>query len=245
MIIQDILTSNSLHRLLVKPAIKNGVLKTKYGSIDLSNQHQFIQSLIYWNAYERKEIESIRKYLNRKLDIIELGSSIGMVSLAVGQMLKGSTNKFVSVEANPFLLDNLKRSAELNQYNIHFINAAVCYTDPAVHFSIDSKNLGSKIADVQDETNVVVESTTLSKLFHENQLGEYALICDIEGAESHILNYESDKEVMDKCRQILIELHDTSLGEKKYTKNMLAELMAVKFSMRLVFSAGNIWVFEK
>lgn len=245
MIVQDIITNKILYKVFIKPRIKNGILKTKYGYIDLSNQHQFIQSLIFWNTYERKEIAAITKYLNKELDIIELGSSIGMVSMALGQMMKDKKNKFISVEANPLLINNLKHSASLNNYKIDFINAAVCYTAEEIQFTIDDRNLGSKIADSKNEKSVAVKSITLNKLFHDHGIGKYALICDIEGAESHILSYEDDPVVIDNCRQVIIELHNTHLGERTFSKDMLAEMMIKKFSMRLVFSADNIWVFEK
>ena len=63
--IQEILTNKLVHRLIVKPFIKNNILKTKYGWIDLTGQHSFIQSLIFWNVYERKEIRAIKKYLDK------------------------------------------------------------------------------------------------------------------------------------------------------------------------------------
>ena len=70
MIVQDIITNTYVHRFLVKPFIKKGILKTRYGYIDLTGQHSFIQSLIFWNVYERKEIAAIRRYLNKDLDVI-------------------------------------------------------------------------------------------------------------------------------------------------------------------------------
>ncbi|MCX6186516.1 MAG: hypothetical protein NTU43_05895, partial [Bacteroidetes bacterium] len=87
MLIQKILTHDFIYQKFVKHFLKNGFLKTKYGFIDLSDQHPFIQSLIFWNVYERKEIRSIKKYLNSSLDIIELGSSIGFVSLCIASLL--------------------------------------------------------------------------------------------------------------------------------------------------------------
>ena len=34
---------------------------------------KFIQSLLFWNVYERKEIAAVNKYLDRNLDLIEMG----------------------------------------------------------------------------------------------------------------------------------------------------------------------------
>jgi FkbM family methyltransferase len=245
MIIQDILTNKTIHRYLVKPAIKEGILKTKYGFIDLSGQHAFIQSLIFWNVYERKEIASVKKYLDTSLDIIELGSSIGYVSMFIGSLLKGLPNKFISVEANPLLMHNLKNSAKQNGYDIKFINAAICYTASEVYFEIDERNLGSRISELKSGKSVVVETTTLEKLCTGNDIGKYALVCDIEGAESQLFSYEQDSAVIDNCRQIIIELHDTTEHGKKYSKEQLADMVIKKFSMRLIASAADIWVFEK
>lgn len=245
MFIQDILTSKIIHRYFISHFIRNGILKTAYGLLDVSGQHPFIQSLIFWNVYERKEISAIKKYLNKELDIIELGSSIGMVSMALGSLIAGRKNKIISVEANPRLLHNLRNSANLNAYKIEFVNAAICYTDDEVKFDIDNKNLGSKITDAESNTTVVVESTTLGKLFHRYHIAPYALVCDIEGAESHIFSAEDDTEAIKNCRQVIIELHDTRFNGKQYTKKDLSEMIIKKFSMQLVFSEGDIWVFDK
>lgn len=245
MFIQDILTSKIIHRYFISHFIRNGILKTAYGLLDVSGQHPFIQSLIFWNVYERKEISAIKKYLNKELDIIELGSSIGMVIMALGSLIKGRKNKIISVEANPGLLNNLRNSAKLNGYKIEFINAAICYTDDKVKFEIDNKNLGSKISDAESITAVVVESTTLRKLFKSYGIGQYALVCDIEGAESHIFSDEVDTDAINNCRQIIIELHDTQYKGKQYSKKDLSEMIIKKFSMRLVFCEGDIWVFSK
>ena len=245
MIIQDILTNKTIYRLFIRPFIKNGILKTRYGFIDLSRQHTFVQSLLFWNVYERKEIATIKKYLDTNLDVIELGSSIGLVSMSIGKVLKGRKNRFISVEANPLLIDNLRHSAKLNHYDITFINAAVCYTADEVSFEIDDKNLGSKISERNDEKTVIVNSTTLGKLFHESRLDKYALVCDIEGAESQIFSEEEDLVAINYCKQIIIELHDTIYKNIKYCKKTLAALIVKKFSMRIISSADDIWVFEK
>lgn len=57
---------------------------------------------IFWGYYERAKIKLINKYLKKDFDIIELGTSIGIVSTYAHKFI--NDNKHFLIDANPHLI---------------------------------------------------------------------------------------------------------------------------------------------
>jgi hypothetical protein len=71
--------------------------------------------------------------------------------------------------------------------------------------------------------------TSLREILRQHEIGDYSLICDIEGGEIPLL-YE-DGVALQGCSQMLIELHDPSLTGKNVTaRDMLRRLKALGFA---------------
>lgn len=153
-------------------------------------------------------------------------------------------NKFISVEANPKLINNLINSGKINEYNVQFINAAISYEASMVNFAIDERNLGSRVTNSSEHT-ILVNSTTLNQIIQTYNIGKYCLISDIEGSEIEILFGEKDSYVILNCIQIIIELHDIDYKGHFYRKEEIANLYMTKFNMNKIFSDGNIWVLNR
>ncbi|MBS1666794.1 MAG: FkbM family methyltransferase [Bacteroidetes bacterium] len=245
-----ILVSDFVFRLLIKRQIRNGVIRTKNGFLSVKNQSTYIQALIFWDIYENPERRAIRKYLRKDTTIIELGASLGVVTLALCKWIDGK-QKIYSVEANPKLLPNLLQTKSLNQlHTLEIINSAIDYSgNKTISFSIDANNLGSSKESPEGQTNsnalVTVEAMPLHDLISKYDIGEYVLVSDIEGAEVEILVSETDARVFENCKQIVFELHQTSYKGKQYTQQNLADLVVEKFNMQVLYQSGNIWVFGK
>ena len=245
-----ILVSDFVFRLLIKKQIHNGVIRTKNGFLSVKNQSAYIQALIFWDIYENPERRAIRKFLRKDTTVIELGASLGVVTLALCKWIDGK-QKIYSVEANPKLLPNLLETKALNQLDtLEIINTALDYSgNKTIGFSIDSNNLGSSkdSGEGQSNTNslVAVEAMPLHDLISKYDIGEYVLVSDIEGAEAEILVSETDTRVFENCKQIVFELHQTSYKGKQYTQQDLADLVVEKFKMKILYQSGNIWVFGK
>lgn len=239
--LQKIVTSNFYFTLFVKPRIRSGFIETKFGKVSVKNQSSFILSLIGSGIYERKEIMLVNKYLLPDLDVIELGSSIGLVSLAIAKKTK---KRVYSIEANPKLFQNLLVTKKANNlHSLTFINAAISYSSSSeVPFLIDERNLGSKIQNSED--SIRIGATTIGKVIQEHSIDEFALVSDIEGAEiDFILN--EDVLLMQKCRQIIIELHDTCFMNSHFSTSKMADLIKEKFNMKLIDQKSSVWVFTK
>ena len=80
--------------------------------IDLSNEAvpDRIRAAVFWHLYERAEIQLIKRYLPRDLDVIELGSSFG-VTAAHALARLDPERRLVAVEANETLLPALRQAS--------------------------------------------------------------------------------------------------------------------------------------
>lgn len=246
MFLQDLLASAFVHKHITSRFIKDGFIRTRHGWIDVSGQDAFVQSLVFWRLYERKELKVLEKHLNGGYDIIELGSSIGYISLCLASFTKRNQSKMVAVEANPFLRKNLISTFRRNDLQVTVINAAISYLGEPVAMRIDKRNLGSRItSDDIDAKAVTVPSVTLSEVFHSNDIGDYILFCDIEGAESDLFLNERDPDTVNRCKKIIIELHDCMLDGSYYDKARIERMIQDNFNIKKTYSDSNVWVFDR
>lgn len=243
-LIGDILTSNAIHRVLVEPAIRKGFLKTGSGLLCVKGQAPYLQSLIYWKIYERSEVRLIKKFLKNDIPVIEFGASLGMTSSAICSTVNKGI-QVISVEANPKLFNNLNETRTRNSFdNLTLICAAVDYSGAEkVSFMLDESNLGSHKG-ISNES-VMIPAIRLGDIITKNQLHEFSLVCDIEGAELEMFINESNPKVIDGCKQIIIELHTAVYKGRAYLRSDINEIIQEKFRMRTVFTDGKTWVYEK
>jgi FkbM family methyltransferase len=163
---------------------------------------------IFWGFYERHELRFIRTVLRRDLDVIELGGSIGVTGAHILRRLN-EDRRLVTVEANPVLIDalrrNLARQGQAAQFTI--VNAAVDYSgSDSIAFNVAGDHVYSS-AQLQDLDSVAtVPTTTLARVRREHGVsGAYALFCDIERAEHDVLGQDAD--ALGDCRQMIMEIH--------------------------------------
>jgi len=237
----DILVSDFVYKYIVQRAMTKSYYTSPHGKLNIENQSAYIQSLIYWNIYERSEIKAINKYLCPHCPVIELGASIGMTTLAICNLVKNVP--VISVEANPLLINNLLKSKHLNNFiNLDIVHAAIDYGGGGVQFSIDTNNLGSKKESTS--TSFLVKTIKLRDIILRGHIDRFTLISDIEGAEVDLLLSE-DVEAFVGCELIIIELHDIIYRDVHYAKKHIAEIIVKRLSMRIYETDGRIWVFGK
>jgi len=239
-VFQKIITSNLVFSLIVRSKIKDDFILNNGSLISVKNRTQFVISLIYFEFYERKELKIIKKYLYSNFPIIELGASLGVTTSLICKIIN---SKVIAVEANPNLKHNLELTKEKNNFNnLHILSAAISYTNnDVVNFNIDENNLGSKIS----SKGILVPSITLESIVLKNNIREFILISDIEGAELSMFLNETNRIVIDNCKQIIIELHDSEFNGISYSKLEIAKIIEDKFQMKVLFNYGDIWVFNK
>jgi FkbM family methyltransferase len=186
-----------------------------------------IRAAVFWHLYERAEIQLIKRYLPRDLDVIELGSSFG-VTAAHALARLDPDRKLVAVEANETLLPALRQV--LADPRAEVCHGAVAYgAGDVVEFYVHPTNhLWSRMNARPGAQAVAVQSITLGQLVGDHDLGEYSLIADIEGAEAGLL--EHDAEALLGCRCMIIELHSTEhQGRHVDRGSMLEQVLGLGF----------------
>jgi FkbM family methyltransferase len=222
----------------------------KGSRIEVPKMQARVNAMLFWGAYESAEIRFVQRYLGGDLDVVELGSSLGVVACEIAKKLAGK-RKLICVEANEQIFQILRRNVLSNAPNqeVHFAQGAIDYSGNAtVEFAIGDSNLSSHVNDSKEQdapnmNNQVVQAVTLSGLLETHGIGDYVLISDIEGAEIGL--FVHDLQAFAHCRRIIIELHDTSNGDEKYTVQALIELIQKNTNMLMRDRYGPVCVFEK
>jgi FkbM family methyltransferase len=213
-------------------------------SIDVSDKAitPETKALIFFKIYEKAEITFVKKYLQEEEDVIELGSSIGVMGSIIS--LKQKNAKYISVEANPALINANKKNLSINRKAEYvLLNKAIDYSDKSVSFSVNKNNLTGKVSrEASNEMTITVETVTLNELCDIYNLTGFTLVSDIEGAEIAILI--NDKVALKKCEKIIIELHDTEYNGKTYLVKDLVDLI-INCDFKISDHHGAVYVFRK
>jgi FkbM family methyltransferase len=208
-----------------------------------------VKAHLLWGIYERAEIRFIRNYLRTDIDVVELGSSIGVLSTYIMSRLRNG-KRLVCVEANPDLIGYIHRNLELNRLEgATVVTAAVSYlTDKEgiALFRVGDTNLDSSLASMSGAENgntIRVTGCTLRELLDKFQLDDFALVCDIEGEEIGIFLH--DAHALARCRQMVIELHETQEDAVNYTVEDLIDLVTYRHGFELRARRGPVCVFDR
>ncbi len=198
---------------------------------------------LFWGMYESAEIRSVRRHLDPRLDLVELGSSIGVVSCHASRRLQPD-RRIVCVEANPRLIPLLSANLRANApgRSVSVVQGAIDYTattgEVSLEFGADST--GSRVVAGPTRAATRVRTTTLSELVRDQHLGEFALIADIEGAEAGI--FLDDPGALTGCKQIIAELHATQHRGISYSPEDLAGILVAR-GYRILGRDGGVWSF--
>lgn len=225
--------NNKLPSLLIK-GIK---IDTSYNQISPRTKAQ-----IFFGIYESAEYRFCKKYIRDDANIIELGSSIGLISSFVS---KNKTPKnIVAVEANPELISVIKANFKLNGVkNFKTINKAIGLDQYRnLWFSKGIDNTTGVISDNKSPGSVKVECTTLSDIISQEGFNNYILICDIEGGEVDILKDKNDS--LSSCDLIIMEIHETEREHRVYNIDEIKDGFIAK-GFKIIDHFGNTFVFTK
>lgn len=164
--------------------------------------------------YEREEAQMADKHLSIGDSVIELGGSLGLVSALVRSRI-GPEPLHVVVEANAALVEVLARNAGAGD-RTHVVTGVVAPDDgtgTAPFYTHDSTLLGTACPEQSSATGVAVPRVTIGGLVERYGLGEFALVCDIEGGELDVLR-EFEAHDGFRCTKIIAELHPDTLRQR-------------------------------
>jgi len=216
-------------------------------SVDVSNPYVSPANVarIFWGIYEKPEIRFVRRFLKPDLDVVELGSSLGVVSLNILRVQK-SERKLICVEANPHLVKTIEKNIAFNfpRKKVQILNRAISYSGMSeVHFEVDEGNLGSRVAGSASAHSVSIATTTLLNILNDNNIQECALVADIEGAEAGIIM--NDLAALALCRQLIIELHPTNFDGESYRVDELRSQIELLHGYECVDRHHDVYFFQK
>ncbi len=206
------------------------------------------RSALFFNIYESSERRAVKRFLTSTRPIVELGASIGFLSLLVARRVR--PHRQVLVEANPKLLPILRRNLELNGISdVTVLHAAVSYgAGDQVAFQTLTETVSGHIADAEvhrtDNPITYVPTLTLGEILHKTGVGEFTLLSDIEGAEWNVINCESAS-TREHCKQAILELHDIDIDGVRIVRKQIADRMCEAWGMRVIWNDGKVWVFER
>lgn len=201
-----------------------------------------VKARLFWGTYEKAEVLFVKRYLREDLDVIELGSSLGVVSAHIAKQLCPG-RRLICVEANPNLKTIIQRNVRLNTpaTECHVVQAAIDYSeDGTARFNLAQKNTDSRLG--SGTSPIDVDSISLRSLLTQYGVGEYVLVSDIEGAELGFITH--DGKALEHCRQLIIELHDVQFGHELVKVDFMVQQLELHgFQQRK--QRGKVYLFEK
>ena len=201
-----------IENILYKNKIKHRELIIEDKDKIISN---FTRSLIRHNLYEKYELEASSILFNKPEDLIDLGSSIGIVSLSTA--MKQKRKKIVLVEpVIEYLEFSKKLFYQYSENTHHFVNKAVDYSNKDIF--LEKKDILNSEINYLDGKNI--DKTTLFQIVSEYNIDFFNLIIDIEGKSFEPI-FEDEK-IIEKCKNLIIdEEFDT-----KYTEFVVMEKLS-------------------
>jgi FkbM family methyltransferase len=231
--------------LITRNLIRHGacIIDTSNHRIEASTKAR-----LFFGFYEDYELAFVRKYLPEDLDVVELGSSLGIMSSHIAQRILPQRT-LVCVEANPYLIpilhSNIRRNA--TNSNIRLLNVAVDYSGEAeVPLTINSNTAWSKVGFAGGRLTaeyVMVKAVTLTSILTSTSISKYALVCDIEGAEAGIVF--ADRTALEGCQHMIVELHDTEFQGRPVTVERLRMAVERNLGFTLVDRRSNAFYFAR
>jgi FkbM family methyltransferase len=239
--IAKFITNDLLSRLIA--AIYSNKIPHGNFRIDTSNAliSPNIKAMIFWKIYESAEIRFIKKYIDDTLDIVELGASIGVVSTYLGSR-KGE-KKMYNIEVNPGLISVIEYNLKLNGItNFSVLNMGIGVSGSSLYFDKGKYTTHGSISGIYSEGALKIKLKSLSDLLNEKQIGNYALVCDIEGSEIDILL--NDPNSLNRCKIIIIETHTVVRNGKSYTPDDIKSMVLAQ-GFELTEELHNNYVFKR
>ena len=165
---------------------------------------------LFLGYYEIEQRTLVKRCLPAGFPVVEFGGGLGVVSCLVNRRLVNRHNHIV-VEANPQVVPLLERNRDMNDCRFRVVNRALAYDSDTVELHIAPLFADSRVGG--DSGPVVsVRATSLEALADEFGFDQFAVICDIEGAEAALVERELDL-LRERVPFLLMEIHPHILGE--------------------------------
>ena len=181
-----------------------------------------------------REQEIIEHFNPKKNDtVVDVGAHLGRYSLISAKRVD-KEGKVISIEANPLVLEKLKKNLELNQLtNTSSLNFAVFSEKTKIKLFFPTEGLKNTIYNtvisdrsVNSERFIEVNADTLDNILQEKDIKHEDvnwIKIDVEGAELEVLKGATNVLSKSKDIALLIEIHN--LGDGKNLYNPIIDLL--------------------
>ena len=212
--------------------------------IDTRELAPSIKSQLLFRTYESAEIRAVQRHLRPDLEVIELGASVGVLSCHIRRTLEPRRHLYC-VEANEFAAKMIPVNLELNglNHNVVVFHAAIAYGSGHGQFQPGETTISGRVTEGLPSASVSVPTVTLSTLIRDFSIGEYALVCDIEGSEWEMIAEEIS--AFRDCAQIIIELHSAVRSGKPCNADDFIGMLADTCNFHLKSRCGGVYVFDR
>ncbi len=154
------------------------------------------------DKYELGERILIEKYVKEGDIIIEAGTSIGLITGLLSNII-GPKGYVFTIEGDNKLITIAQNINRFNN-NIHFFNGILIFTqEPFYHFVNDGWLGGHKLKDSNINDKLIISTKTINCFHLAISLSANVLILDIEGEEENMLLFN----IPDIITKVIIELH--------------------------------------
>lgn len=197
-----------------------------------------LRKALYSENFESVEADSMKKTLNSNDKVLDLGASIGCITLAACHIV-GSEN-VTAIEANPALAEFAESNFSKNNFEPDYRTGLASNQAGKADFKISQDFWASSVltkADYGDQI-VQVDQIDCNQLISEKAIN--SITCDIEGYESVLLP-QLDLEPIEK---LIIELHPAVYGDTE-TSKIIMLLLDSGFHYRPYKSQGDVYSFTK
>jgi FkbM family methyltransferase len=230
--IQDFLTRWYFKFTL--PAKKRATLHCVH--LDISSLSPVMKNHILQGRYEFQERRLVQQCLTKDDVILELGGAIGFIGLFCRKVI--GVKHHLTVEPNPSTLEMLRRNYALNHIEPQVIHAAASSEDGQISLNIGGEFWENSIVTANDTAmQITVPALSLRSIVKQMLASPTALICDIEGAETHLDFSQLPKTVT----RIIIELHPSIVGEAS-NRQVIDQIHALGFSTKSVEENTRLFV---
>lgn len=203
-----------LENIVCKNKIKHFDLLLKDDEKIISN---FTRSLIRHNLYEKYEFEAVKKLALKPDNLIDLGSSIGLVSLAIARNQKNK--KIIMVEPVKEYLEFSKELFKNYSQNEHyFLNNAIDYSDNKIF--LNKKDILD--SEINYSSGVEIDKISIKEIIETFNLDTFNLIVDIEGKSFEPLFNEYG--ILNRCSNLIIEEKFSEVYKKEKVFGQLNEV---------------------
>jgi FkbM family methyltransferase len=170
--------------------------------------NRYLAGAMRLGGFEIAEQQALR-YLDPTLPVIELGCGIGVIACLTNRRLRDPA-AHLCVDGNVQALALAVENGVRNGCRFSTLHAALAYDTQTVSFGSDENVLYGGIGTPYPTSTV--PAVTLADLIGRTGFQACTLICDIEGAESEMLEREGHV-IRAHVRHLMMELHPSRYGE--------------------------------